>query len=381
VPGSIWPVYNVLYILGAGFSAPLGLPVISNFLFMARDMMELEPKRYQYFRSVLDQARSLSTAKNYLSADLFNIEHVLSIIEMRSHTRNEKLPKEFIRFLADVVEYYTPNEPMSSLGPIALPQNRNDLCAVSAIDHPLWSAYISFLACAFCLEVWNTETDGKGKSAQAIYPDSHYKYGFLSLNYDEVLEKSLSFIQKWPGMDHCPPYYISSGRSGSYLKDVNKVSLAKLHGTVTKRRIVAPTWNKTHDTGTRKVWALAEEQLKRATFIRFLGYSLPESDSYFQYLLAAALTDNEALRGIDVVCLDPDGAVRSRYERIISFRPLNFVSANLTEYLSLIKDGFTGAVDLARDNRRMDTDMERGHREFLRHHGVSETVPFQPMNH
>ena len=376
MPGGVTPVYNVLYIIGAGFSAPLGLPVIRNFLFMARDMLELDPIRYKYFRQVLDQIRALSTAKNYLSADLFNIEHVLSILEMRAHTRGEALPKIFVRFLADVIEHYTPDVPALYRDTHTRLKNAKEFCSSSLLNPPLWSAYISFIACAFCLEFMN-DGIGKRKTVQAIYPDSHYKYGFLSLNYDLILERALSYIQKWHGLESCPPFFRSSGRSNAFRENVDVVSLAKLHGTVAKKRLVAPTWNKTHDKSMLKVWALAEEQLKRATFIRFLGYSLPESDSYFQYLLSAALTDNEALRGIDVVCQDPDGSVRSRYERIISFRPLNFVNANLEEYLMLIHDVFTGTQNPARDNRRIDNEMERGHREFLHRHGVTDTVPFK----
>ena len=37
-----------VYIVGAGFSAPLGLPVMSNFLMKSKDMYPLDPERFGY---------------------------------------------------------------------------------------------------------------------------------------------------------------------------------------------------------------------------------------------------------------------------------------------------------------------------------------------
>lgn len=101
---------RVVYLLGAGFSAPLGLPVMSNFLEKSKDMYFENKERYSYFSSVLDQIRDFSVVKNYYKSDLFNIEEILSILEMANQLggRRLKLKKDFIKYLSDVVEYYTP---------------------------------------------------------------------------------------------------------------------------------------------------------------------------------------------------------------------------------------------------------------------------------
>jgi len=44
---------NVVYILGAGFSAPLSLAVISNFLMKSKDMYFSDPERFQHFQRYL----------------------------------------------------------------------------------------------------------------------------------------------------------------------------------------------------------------------------------------------------------------------------------------------------------------------------------------
>ena len=74
---------KVTYILGAGFSAPLGLPVMQDFLAKSKDLYFSDPRRYRHFQRVFELVRNLSITKNYFDADLFNIEEILSILEMQ----------------------------------------------------------------------------------------------------------------------------------------------------------------------------------------------------------------------------------------------------------------------------------------------------------
>jgi hypothetical protein len=73
---------KVVYFLGAGFSAPLGLPVTNNFLVKSKDIYAADSDRYAHFSEVFKTIRELSIIKNYYQADLFNIEEVLSILDM-----------------------------------------------------------------------------------------------------------------------------------------------------------------------------------------------------------------------------------------------------------------------------------------------------------
>lgn len=99
---------RVVYLLGAGFSAPLGLPVMSNFLSKSKDMYFENQERYQYFSDVFSQIWDFSVVKNYYDSDLFNIEEILSILEMASQLEGHKLKKNFIKYLSDVITFYTP---------------------------------------------------------------------------------------------------------------------------------------------------------------------------------------------------------------------------------------------------------------------------------
>jgi len=43
---------NILYVLGAGFSAPLGLPVMGDFIFKAKGIFAQGDCQHKYFSDV-----------------------------------------------------------------------------------------------------------------------------------------------------------------------------------------------------------------------------------------------------------------------------------------------------------------------------------------
>jgi hypothetical protein len=79
----------------------------------------------------------------------------------------------------------------------------------------------------------------------------------------------------------------------------------------------------------QQIWYEAAGALARASQIAFIGYSLPETDLSFRFLLARSLSKNADLRMVTVV--DPSSQTLSRYQAFIStalksrqrFRPLN----------------------------------------------------------
>lgn len=102
---------NVVYVLGAGFSAPLGLPVMSNFISMAKELHARDKNKYKHFRKVLDSIRErLAYVTWFYDTDLDNIEDILSILVMEHlvGSASNKDIGEFTKFIADVVKFYTP---------------------------------------------------------------------------------------------------------------------------------------------------------------------------------------------------------------------------------------------------------------------------------
>ncbi|MGC4074148.1 MAG: hypothetical protein QM760_16875 [Nibricoccus sp.] len=51
--------------------------------------------------------------------------------------------------------------------------------------------------------------------------------------------------------------------------------------------IIPPTWNKNIESLISSAWSQAIQQLSTATRIIIVGFSMPETDQHFRYLLAA----------------------------------------------------------------------------------------------
>jgi hypothetical protein len=83
----------------------------------------------------------------------------------------------------------------------------------------------------------------------------------------------------------------------------NPNELPTLYGTYENLRehglsplLIPPTWRKGFGPQLVPVWDAAVAELRTATRIIVLGYSIPPTDLHFKYLLAAGLQDNISLR-------------------------------------------------------------------------------------
>ncbi|MFZ1122029.1 MAG: SIR2 family protein [Candidatus Binataceae bacterium] len=81
--------------------------------------------------------------------------------------------------------------------------------------------------------------------------------------------------------------------------------------------LLPPTWQKVFRPQLSEVWDMAVRELRDATRIIILGYSMPPTDLHFKYLLAAGLEANNSIRQIWTVNLD--GNLPERFSNV--FRP------------------------------------------------------------
>ncbi|HEX2982138.1 MAG TPA: hypothetical protein VHO28_01205, partial [Ignavibacteriales bacterium] len=65
---------RITYLLGAGFSAPLGLPVMSNFIEKSKNLYYCDREKYKHFQNILNSIWELNTIEKYYDTDLTNIE-------------------------------------------------------------------------------------------------------------------------------------------------------------------------------------------------------------------------------------------------------------------------------------------------------------------
>ena len=325
---------RIVYLLGAGFSAPLGLPVVRNFLELSKDLYFREEDTYEHFEKVFDTIRDLSVCKNYYTTDLYNIEEILSLLEMSSSlVGDEETRQSFIQYISDVIRHYTP----SNGG-----RTRGQHWARTVFGPEPWNYYALFVATILNFPVRRMTEPVNSTEYLPMDPIPRaIEYSVITLNYDLVLESLAGDLNDWVvkedavlakshpyrhfDRDH-KQYPSPGGRFNGYL--------CKLHGSIDTGDIIPPTWNKRLAQGTLlKAWEIAHFLLQHANHVRIIGYSLPEADSYIKYLLRAASLNNLHLKTFDVLCLDRDETVRKRYDAFVCFPNYRFKSGCVKNYL------------------------------------------------
>jgi hypothetical protein len=316
---------KVVYLLGAGFSAPFGLPVMSNFLIKSKDMYFTDPDTHKHFKSVFETINEMSVSKNYYEADLFNIEEILSILEMGSQLEGEKKKESFLKYICDVIEYYTPT--LVTL-PDGLPEAFYK-CIFGKKD--IWNYYGFFVS-----TLHNIKIERKGAYGSGIVATRRSKpevlYSVITLNYDMVLENICTFINA--NYLDTSPIISFTDEEPDFVEGHSFPVLAKLHGSIDSGEIVPPTWNKGVKRKILESWRLAYHKLIDATHLRIIGYSLPIADAYVKYLLKSAVIKAPHLKSIDVICKDDkEDSVKKRYDEFINFNYYRFINGNVLDYL------------------------------------------------
>ncbi|MBF0465472.1 MAG: SIR2 family protein [Nitrospirae bacterium] len=287
-----------VYILGAGFSKGLGLPLQDDFLQTARTIYFKDTDKYKHFNNVFDYIDKLSKIRNYVSISMFNLENIFNLLEMNlfftegtKHEECELRKKDFIKLIADVLQELTPK-----------PFREHP---TGMTIHPGYHHYAAFLSLLL-----------KDK------PTLHYD-SIITFNYDLIVEASLRIINYYRINDNHipePPIscdYMKSNENirdksiGGFdvpvdLKNTNstlRLKLFKLHGSINwetkdgETFLVPPTWNKS-DTKIKDVWTEVYKELSTATRLIIIGYSFPETDIYAKSLLALAINNNKNLQNI-----------------------------------------------------------------------------------
>lgn len=313
---------SVVYIVGAGFSAPLGLPVMSNFLLKAKDMYAVDPGGYAHFQEIFKQVDGMARIKNYFSSDLFNIEEILSVLEMERHGGSGESAELFTGLIRDVIEFYTP--------PLKVAQAEFEGAPVDNVFGATWKQYGYFVLGLLGknLKEWRTNEIISAKLQPLKAHDT--KYSIVTLNYDVIFETAADRVGEFEPSGIPERFKVYPGPKTG----VEGPDLCKLHGGLDSGIIVPPTWNKTLHPDIEPAWKRAHEILKEANHLRFLGYSLPEADAYVRYLLKSAIMRAPHLKQIDVLCLDPGGEVEKRYSEFVSFNFYRFVNNSVEQYLN-----------------------------------------------
>jgi NAD-dependent SIR2 family protein deacetylase len=319
-----------VFILGAGFSADAGAPLVRNFLDVSRELFDdpnsgLDIEERTLFRTVFDFRKQVAQAREKFEIDLDNIEELFGLVEMSQRLRPEMAGTRdaTVYVIAKTLELSVKNYQHQPWANFSVAQNYRltNLPWISKVprqqggdDRFQWEVYKHF---AFLLAgEYDDPLKAKFRSNVVI-----------TFNYDLVLDHVLEELR----IKHT---YGFEGDSAS-----GELSLLKLHGstnwascpsckrvnvmperlfappsqfqsqgcqycgtTALRRLLVPPSWDKSeYQSALQPVWKKAMEEIQRATRICIIGYSMPEMDSFFKYLLTLGLAENDQLYKLIVV--------------------------------------------------------------------------------
>jgi hypothetical protein len=354
---------NVVFIFGAGFSAPLGLPVVSNFYGKSKDLSETDPNTYQ-FQSIFDECDKLDKINRYYKTNAFDIEEMLSILFMQSALSENKEFDHFSKYVCDVVNGYTPKFSQPT-------QKFNSNFKINGIMNWLFNlpntihnSYLTLaanlLGLSFSIKDSGAVVGGAREELCYSHSESDFRYDAITMNYDMVVENACEWFKSlstgnFNDLTLKKSWGQSSPNTGGHY--------AKLHGSVSDGKIVPPTWNKNIEPHIKDAWVLASNLLARAHHIRILGYSLPENDNYFKYLLKYSALRSHNLKTIHVLCKDQDKIVEDRYRKFIpSFQGFKFLNVSMENYLPI---GMQSLINHTEDASMRAEHWEYRHRVFV----------------
>jgi hypothetical protein len=351
-----------VYILGAGFSAPAGAPLIHDFIDRARlyfdnPTSKLDERDREHFERFLDFKRRMSQTREKVKIDLDNIEELFGLVEMSHRLGQEPVETRTstVYVIAKTLELATRSQRTSQINF----QARKELLAKHHTPKGFSQAegfaegvleadmYVYFASLASgllddperCPTRTNTfitfDYDLVLESAMylaGIVPDYHLPVGGTVVGAKEPSLPRCSVLKlhgstNWGVCPKCGQQFIALFPAGMFgisselaLLQCEKCSQQRLQPL-----LIPPSWDKSEYTEImRPVWARAVEELKLASRICVIGYSMPEADVFFRYLLALALAENHNLYKFIVVDTNPK--IERKYKKLLEpiFRKRRF---------------------------------------------------------
>ena len=341
---------KIVYVLGAGFSSVRGLPGIQNFTMSLRDAhpwlaAQGRSREVAAVEKVIAYRLQSAAAAYRVPIDLENIEELFSLAD----AGKDVLSKDIRIAIAATLDFCAADNPEPTTSfrldkSTSIPHHwSKDPRDGASYRVPTYEFFLQAMLGRWC--------------------ESDSKTAIVTFNYDCLVEHALSrlevpfqygFRPQRPGRTSGQPFL---------LKHSEGVPLLKLHGSVNWMRaggrsgaleiaddyaavlaaagvpeIVPPTWRKLFGRELVDVWKVALDEFKSATRIVVLGFSIPETDLHFKYLLAAGLRENVSLREIVFVDRNPqwiETRARALFGNDLDRRPaIRVIGSTISQFIS-----------------------------------------------
>jgi len=335
-----------VYILGAGFSADAGAPLIQGFLDFSRRLLDhpfsdLDPVERAHFKNVFKFRREMAQSREKVRMDLDDIEQLFGLVEIsqRLESRPPETRDSTVYLIAKTLQLavnsgfskrhrfslptksdlspQVPWERLEAIAPDALEKQQTSIWWYRGVDEYV---YFAVLVCS----LFDDQEKRKWR-----------KDTIITFNYDLVCDHALRRLG-YEADYHLDAALVDDRREP---QTGGRRDLLKLHGSTNwgvcsacneravilsekvtdspgnfrqmKCRcgqsafhpfLIPPSWDKSeYRKVIAPVWKKAVDELKSATRICIIGYSMPETDAFFKYLLTMALSQNHGLYKLIVV--------------------------------------------------------------------------------
>ncbi|HEX7285420.1 MAG TPA: SIR2 family protein [Candidatus Angelobacter sp.] len=321
--------------MGAGFSVAAGAPLVNNFLDLARELYDnptsdLDDGEREIFGKVFDFKQAMSRAREKMKIDLDNIENLFGLVEMQQRLKHlaPETRNATVYLIAKTIQLSL--DQRGSRGRIAWqlnPKFGDTSSFPSSIEsdttnNRYFADMYDFFAglIAGCYDCHDRRTWRQNTvitfNYDLVLDDALWRVGFRPEYHLEEAESDhgqapaiavlkLHGSTNWQVCSECKHIVISRSKATGFPLDYRLRSCHKCKKGHFQLLLVPPSWDKTEHQGLmRPVWEAASEALNRATRICIIGYSMPEADAFFKYLITLGLADNHQLYRLIVVNKD-----------------------------------------------------------------------------
>ncbi len=322
---------EIVFVLGAGASSHCGTPLMGNFLEVAEGLWRRGEVREveEDFKRVFDAIGNLQGIHSKAKLDTYNVETIYAAFEMGKLLGS--LPSIGGSSEADAL--------MSSIKTVIgyTLERTTRLPGTSAGGPMPPTAYSSFAKVV-------SDLISKGRRCSVM--TFNYDLGLdYALYRNKVLVdyalggatpqgKLLTYLKlhgslNWVQCEKCGKIldyrefqYTESRADLNYsvIPVISRLNRLRCCGGELRQDpfIVPPTWNKTaFHTAIEQVWQRAARELKDAENIFVLGYSLPPTDLFFNYLFALGVDMRTVLKKFYVYDIDQSGGVEQRFRDLL----------------------------------------------------------------
>jgi len=322
---------QVVFILGAGASKEGGAPLMAEFFDVASDLYqrrEVEDSRDE-FETLFRARGDLQTVHSKSNLDIYNIESVFAAFEMaRIIGGFGDYDEDRIRNLIDAVKTVIVRTIERSMSfPVdhdRRPRAPKPYLDFAKLIHDVsrsnrdvsvitfnYDMALDFAFHARAPPVFYGFGDEKKKNSVPVLK-LHGSLNWGKCSKCGIVTWDIVEYQKkygWPPTGNKNPRL----EIGSHIGEFEHCP----EGTVEPSPvIVPPTWNKTEYHSTlSSVWTQAKKELAEAEYIFIIGYSLPDSDSFFRFLYALGTVSAVPLRGLYLV--NPDADVEAKFGELL----------------------------------------------------------------